>query len=119
MSQQQRDINRHGSNPMLPFPFKRTPSFERSRIMLRQAVFCWQKAPFWSFSTHACRFSPSPGTMMLRNESDMSLAVGGMYFSGIVEKPAAILSRMSFRTIGGTLSSVALTVRRTICAASS
>jgi len=54
------------------------------------------------------------GTRILLNVSDISLGVGDTYFSDTVEKPAAILSCMSLRRTGGTASSVALRVRRTI-----
>lgn len=53
-------------------------------------------------------------TMMLLNVSDISLGVGATYSSGMVDIPAEILSTMSFRITGGTASSVALTVKRTI-----
>ncbi len=52
--------------------------------------------------------------MMLLNVSDVSLGVGETYLSGTVDMPAVSLSCMSFRTTGGTFSSVALIVSRTI-----
>lgn len=53
-------------------------------------------------------------TRMLENEADISLGVGLTYTSGRVDMPAPILSAISFKSTLGTLSSVALTVRRTI-----
>lgn len=54
-------------------------------------------------------------TMILENESDISLGVGPKWDSGKVETPAPILSSIIFNITWGTLSSVARIVRRTIC----
>lgn len=53
-------------------------------------------------------------TMILENESEISLGVGPKLVSGRVETPAAILSSIIFNITWGTLSSVARIVRRTI-----
>lgn len=52
---------------------------------------------------------------MLLNASDISLGVGAVCFSGAIDTPDEILSSMSFKITGATVSSVALIVKRTIC----
>lgn len=54
-------------------------------------------------------------TIMLLNASDISLGVGAVCFSGAIDTPDEILSSMSFKITGATVSSVALIVKRTIC----
>jgi hypothetical protein len=53
---------------------------------------------------------------MLPKVCEISCGVGATNFSGTVEKPAAIRSCIRPRRIGGTLSSVARIVKRTIYA---
>lgn len=54
-------------------------------------------------------------TIMFLNESEISLAVGGAGRSTTADMPCAILSSINFNSTGGTPSSVALIVNRTIC----
>ena len=54
------------------------------------------------------------GTRTFPNASDISLDVGASRFSGVVDTPDEILSTISLRRIGGTVSSVARIVRRII-----
>lgn len=59
--------------------------------------------------------APSYLTIIFLNESEISLAVSGSYFSGLIETPTASLSSIIFSNIGGRLSSVARMVNLTIC----
>jgi hypothetical protein len=53
--------------------------------------------------------------MTFLKAAEISLAVGASNFSAVVDMPAANLSTINFRRTGGTVSSVARIVRRTIC----